>query len=196
MRHRGGGTIETWETADDVIAAVARLPRRRPPRQYAAGLLTRPCAPAIVQYSISSRADAQEYTSMKTADADDLDAIDRRILAEFQARRPHDQRRARPAAPASHAPCLRRVRRLEEAGIIRGYHADTDAGRRWAGRSPSLAIVGLESQKEAVPVRLRDASSPAGREVRRVPHDPRRRRLPDQAGGARHGARQTSSPRA
>ncbi len=46
-------------------------------------------------------------------------------------------------------PCLRRVRRLEEAGLIRGYHADTD---------PTLlgwpitffAIVGLESQKEAV----------------------------------------------
>jgi len=54
-------------------------------------------------------------------------------------------RRAGISAP----PCLRRVRRLEEAGVIRGYHADTDP--------PTLgwpitffAVVGLESQKESV----------------------------------------------
>jgi len=55
-----------------------------------------------------------------------LDSIDRRILAELQddGRMTNVElaRRAGISAP----PCLRRVRRLEEAGIIRGYHADSD----------------------------------------------------------------------
>ncbi len=78
-----------------------------------------------------------------------LDAIDRRILAELQADGRMTNVELASKAGISAPPCLRRVRRLEEAGIIRGYHADTD---------PSLlgwpitvfAIVGLESQKEAV----------------------------------------------
>ena len=56
-----------------------------------------------------------------------LDAIDRRILHELQ----DDGRitnvdlsqRAKISAP----PCLRRVRALEQAGFIKGYHADLDA---------------------------------------------------------------------
>ena len=56
-----------------------------------------------------------------------LDAIDRQILAELQA----DGRmtnvelanRVKITAP----PCLRRVRALEESGVIRGYHADVSA---------------------------------------------------------------------
>ncbi len=52
-------------------------------------------------------------------------------------------RRAGISAP----PCLRRVRRLEETGVIRGYHADTDpAALGW--EIEFFAIVGLESQKE------------------------------------------------
>ena len=54
-------------------------------------------------------------------------------------------RRAGISAP----PCLRRVRRLEEAGIIRGYHADSDP-QRLGWEITFFAIVGLESQKEAV----------------------------------------------
>ncbi len=53
-------------------------------------------------------------------------------------------RRATISAP----PCLRRVRRLEEAGIIRGYHADTDP-HRLGWEIIFFAIVGLESQKES-----------------------------------------------
>lgn len=77
------------------------------------------------------------------------DAIDRRILAELQA----DGRitnvalagRAGISAPA----CLRRVRRLEEAGMIKGYHAELD--RHQLGWSITFfAIVGLDSQKESV----------------------------------------------
>ena len=54
-------------------------------------------------------------------------------------------RRAEISAP----PCLRRVRRLEEAGVIRGYHADTDPAKLgWP--IEFFAVVGLDSQKEAV----------------------------------------------
>jgi DNA-binding Lrp family transcriptional regulator len=78
-----------------------------------------------------------------------LDAIDRRILSELQedGRMTNVElaRRAGISAP----PCLRRVRRLEEAGIIRGYHADSDP-QLLGWEITFFAIVGLESQKEAV----------------------------------------------
>lgn len=78
----------------------------------------------------------------------DIDAIDRRILAELQddGRMTNVEvaRRAGISAP----PCLRRVRRLEEAGIIRGYHADTDP-QRLGWEVVFFVIVGLESQREA-----------------------------------------------
>lgn len=79
----------------------------------------------------------------------ELDAIDRRILAELQrdGRMTNVElaRRVEITAP----PCLRRVRRLEEAGVIRGYHADTDP-HPLGWEVVFFAIVGLESQKEAV----------------------------------------------
>ena len=78
-----------------------------------------------------------------------LDAIDRRILIELQddGRMTNVElaRRAGISAP----PCLRRVRRLEEAGIIRGYHADSDP-QMLGWEITFFAIVGLESQKETV----------------------------------------------
>ena len=79
----------------------------------------------------------------------ELDAIDRRILAELQrdGRMTNVElaRRVEITAP----PCLRRVRRLEDAGVIRGYHADTDP-QRLGWEIVFFAVVGLESQKEAV----------------------------------------------
>ncbi len=78
-----------------------------------------------------------------------LDAIDRHILAELQAdgriTNVELARRVGISAP----PCLRRVRRLEEAGIIRGYHADSDP-EQLGWQITFFAIVGLESQKESV----------------------------------------------
>ena len=79
----------------------------------------------------------------------DLDGIDRRILSELQedGRMTNVElaRRAGISAP----PCLRRVRWLEETGVIRGYHADSDPAKLgW--QIEFFAIVGLESQKEAV----------------------------------------------
>ncbi len=82
-------------------------------------------------------------------DSNMLDPIDRRILAELQEdgriTNVELARRAGISAP----PCLRRVRRLEEAGIIRGYHADTDP-QKLDWEIMFFAVVGLESQKEVV----------------------------------------------
>lgn len=78
-----------------------------------------------------------------------LDAIDRRILAELQADGRMTNVELARRAGISAPPCLRRVRRLEEAGIIRGYHADSDP-QKLGWEITFFAIVGLESQKEAV----------------------------------------------
>lgn len=83
-----------------------------------------------------------------TSEQPELDDIDRKILAELQrdGRMTNVElaRRTDITAP----PCLRRMRRLEEAGIIRGYHADTDP-QRLGWEIVFFAIVGLESQKES-----------------------------------------------
>jgi DNA-binding Lrp family transcriptional regulator len=87
---------------------------------------------------------------MKTSpDAPVLDAIDRRILAELQGDGRMTNVELARRAGISAPPCLRRVRRLEEAGIIRGYHADSDP-HLLGWEITFFAIVGLESQKESV----------------------------------------------
>lgn len=88
---------------------------------------------------------------MKTTatDAPVLDAIDRRILAELQIDGRMTNVELASRAGISAPPCLRRVRRLEEAGIIRGYHADTDP-QKLGWEITFFAIVGLDSQKESV----------------------------------------------
>ena len=78
----------------------------------------------------------------------ELDGIDRRILAELQADGRMTNVELASRAGISAPPCLRRVRRLEEAGIIRGYHADTDP-QRLGWEVTFFVIVGLESQREA-----------------------------------------------
>lgn len=77
-----------------------------------------------------------------------LDRIDRRILRDLQndGRMTNVElaRRAGISAP----PCLRRVRALEEAGFIRGYHADINPDSLGYGVTV-FAQVGLSSQAEA-----------------------------------------------
>ena len=55
-----------------------------------------------------------------------MDAVDRAIIAELSrdGRLPNVELAAR--VNLSPSPCLRRVRALERAGVIRGYHADVD----------------------------------------------------------------------
>lgn len=88
-------------------------------------------------------------TRIQAMEAPALDAIDRRILAELQTDGRMTNVELARRAGISAPPCLRRVRRLEEAGYIHGYHAETDAAKLgW--QIVFFAIVGLESQKESV----------------------------------------------
>ncbi len=77
-----------------------------------------------------------------------LDEIDRRILAELQADGRMTNVELAKRVGISAPPCLRRVRTLEEAGFIRGYHAQVDA-RELGFEVQVFAMVGLQSQAEA-----------------------------------------------
>ena len=83
------------------------------------------------------------------ADTQTLDAIDRRILVELQANGRITNVELARRAGISAPPCLRRVRRLEQAGVIRGYHADPDP-HKLGWQVVVFAVVGLDSQKETV----------------------------------------------
>ncbi len=76
-----------------------------------------------------------------------LDPIDRKILSELQGdgrmTNVELSRRVGISAP----PCLRRVRSLEEAGLIEGYHARVNA-RALGYEVMVFAMVSLKSQAE------------------------------------------------
>ncbi len=76
-----------------------------------------------------------------------LDRIDRRILRALQAEGRITNVELARRAGISAPPCLRRVRALEEAGIIRGYHADL-AAEALGYEVGVFAQVGLSSQAE------------------------------------------------
>ena len=76
-----------------------------------------------------------------------LDPIDRKILAELQADGRMTNVELARRVGISAPPCLRRVRTLEEAGYIRGYHAEVDA-RELGFEVQVFAMVGLSSQAE------------------------------------------------
>jgi DNA-binding Lrp family transcriptional regulator len=76
-----------------------------------------------------------------------LDDIDRSLLAALQ-----DDGRITNVDLAAKVgltppPCLRRVRALEESGVIRGYHADLD-GTKLGYTITVFAMVSLKSQAE------------------------------------------------
>lgn len=79
--------------------------------------------------------------------ASKLDPIDRMILAELQADGRMTNVELAKRVGISAPPCLRRVRTLEEHGLIRGYHADVDA-RALGFEVQVFAMVGLVSQAE------------------------------------------------
>jgi DNA-binding Lrp family transcriptional regulator len=77
-----------------------------------------------------------------------LDSVDRQILHDLQDEGRITNVNLAKRAGISAPPCLRRVRVLEDAGIIKGYHADIDADA--LGFSVQVfAFVGLNSQAEA-----------------------------------------------
>ena len=59
----------------------------------------------------------------------EIDAIDRRILAILQENGRLSNQEIAERVNLSPSPCLRRIRRLEESGVIRGYVALLDAQR-------------------------------------------------------------------
>ncbi|MDF1803670.1 Lrp/AsnC family transcriptional regulator [Thalassovita sp.] len=77
-----------------------------------------------------------------------LDPIDRKILAELQADGRMTNVELAKRVGISAPPCLRRVRTLEEAGFIQGYHAKVDS-RELGFEVQVFAMVGLQSQAEA-----------------------------------------------
>ncbi|MFT7595381.1 MAG: DNA-binding Lrp family transcriptional regulator [Paracoccaceae bacterium] len=77
-----------------------------------------------------------------------LDPIDRKILSELQADGRMTNVELARRVGISAPPCLRRVRTLEESGLIRGYHADVNA-RELGFEVQVFAMVGLDSQAES-----------------------------------------------
>ena len=77
-----------------------------------------------------------------------LDAIDRKILRELQADGRMTNVELAKRVGISAPPCLRRVRALEEAGIIYGYFAMLEE-RLLGFDLTAFAMVGLHSQAEA-----------------------------------------------
>lgn len=77
-----------------------------------------------------------------------FDDIDMQILRELQENGRMTNVELADRVGLTAPPCLRRVRSLEEAGIIRGYHADLDSNA--LGYSITVfAMVSLKSQAEA-----------------------------------------------
>ena len=76
-----------------------------------------------------------------------LDRIDRNLLAELQAEGRVTNVDLAKRVGLTAPPCLRRVRALEEEGVIRGYHADLDASKLGFAITV-FAMVSLRSQAE------------------------------------------------
>jgi DNA-binding Lrp family transcriptional regulator len=77
-----------------------------------------------------------------------FDDIDRLILRNLQAEGRITNVELAQRAGLTAPPCLRRVRALEEGGVIHGYHADLDANALGYGITV-FAMVSLKSQAEA-----------------------------------------------
>lgn len=76
-----------------------------------------------------------------------LDEIDRKLLAELQNEGRVTNVELAHRVGLTAPPCLRRVRALEESGVIRGYHAELDPGKL-AFSITVFAMVSLKSQAE------------------------------------------------
>jgi DNA-binding Lrp family transcriptional regulator len=76
-----------------------------------------------------------------------LDSIDRRLLSELQAEGRITNVELAQRVGLTAPPCLRRVRALEESGVIKGYHADLEASKLGFAITV-FAMVSLRSQAE------------------------------------------------
>ena len=78
-----------------------------------------------------------------------LDRIDLRILRDLQENGRMTNVDLATRAGISPPPCLRRVRALEEAGYIKGYHAEL-AGELLDFHETFFALIGLDNQSQTV----------------------------------------------
>ncbi len=97
----------------------------------------------------------------------EMDAIDRRILTILQENGRLSNQEIAERVNLSPSPCLRRIRRLEESGVIRGYVALLDAQQLGLDL---LAYVNVRLEKRSGP-----ALSPRGEarlpgQARRMPN--------------------------
>ena len=76
-----------------------------------------------------------------------LDQIDRRLLSELQNEGRVTNVELAHRVGLTAPPCLRRVRGLEESGVIKGYHAELDASKLGFAITV-FALVSLKSQAE------------------------------------------------
>ena len=76
-----------------------------------------------------------------------LDEIDRKLLAELQAEGRVTNVELAQRVGLTAPPCLRRVRTLEETGVIKGYHAQLDSSKLGFAITV-FALVSLKSQAE------------------------------------------------
>ena len=85
-----------------------------------------------------------------------LDDIDRRLLAELQSEGRVTNVELAQRVGLTAPQCLRRVRGLEEEGVIRGYHADLDPSKLGFAITV-FAMVSLKSQAESALREFEDA---------------------------------------
>lgn len=85
----------------------------------------------------------------------ELDAIDRRILAILQENGRLSNQEIAERVSLSPSPCLRRIRRLEESGVIRGYVALLDPQKIGLGL---LAFVNVRLEKRGPAAPARDGA--------------------------------------
>ena len=77
-----------------------------------------------------------------------LDDIDRKLLSELQSEGRVTNVELAQRVGLTAPPCLRRVRALEEAGVIKGYHAELNASELGFAITV-FAMVSLKSQAES-----------------------------------------------
>ena len=78
----------------------------------------------------------------------DLDDVDRQLLAALQANARLTSAELAQQVGLSQSPCWRRIRRMEEAGLIEGYHARLNRGGLGYG-VVAFVSVSLDFQTEA-----------------------------------------------
>ncbi|WP_308584290.1 Lrp/AsnC family transcriptional regulator [uncultured Pseudomonas sp.] len=85
-----------------------------------------------------------------------LDATDRRLLAALQRNARLSSAELAELVSLSASPCWRRVKRLEEAGVVRGYHASIDA--KMLGYSVRAFVQVALDQKDTAHMQAFEAS--------------------------------------